>query len=97
MKSDKSKMYSDIVSFLKEKSARKIAVFGSYVRNDDTPDSDIDIIVEFNDKKTLLDFIGMEQDLSEKLGIKVDLLTEQSISPYLVDRVRQEMNIIYHN
>jgi len=95
MKSDKPKIYNDIILFLKEKNASKIAVFGSYVRNDENPESDIDIIVEFNDKKTLLDFIGMEQDLSEMLGIKVDLLTEESISPYLIDRVREEMKVIY--
>ncbi|MEO8210264.1 MAG: nucleotidyltransferase family protein [bacterium] len=95
MKRDKSKIYNEIISFLKERKARKIAVFGSYVRDEETADSDIDIIVEFNDRKSLLDFVGMERELSENIGVKVDLLTEQSISPNLIDRVREEMKIIY--
>lgn len=96
MKPDKSKIYNDIVSFLKEKNAKKIAVFGSYVRNDETQGSDIDIIVEFNDNKSLLDFVGIEQELSKKLGIKVDLLTERCISPYMIEMVKEEMKVIYH-
>ncbi|MDQ3021137.1 MAG: nucleotidyltransferase family protein [Bacteroidota bacterium] len=95
MKKDKSKINNEIISFLKERKARKIAVFGSYVRDEEMADSDIDIIVEFNDRKSLLDFVGIERELSEKIGIKVDLLTEQSISPYLIDRVREEMKVIY--
>lgn len=95
MKPDKSKIYSEIVSFLKEKNASKIAVFGSYVRNDETSESDIDIIVAFNDRKSLLDFVGIERELSEKIKIKVDLLTEQSISPLLIDRIKKEMKVIY--
>jgi len=95
MKCDKSKIYNEIISFLKEKNACKIAVFGSYVRNDETTESDIDIIVEFSDRKTLLDFVGIERELSEKIKIKVDLLTEQSISPLLIDRIKKEMKVIY--
>ncbi|MEO6694546.1 MAG: nucleotidyltransferase domain-containing protein, partial [Ignavibacteria bacterium] len=58
--------------------------------------SDIDIIVAFNDRKSLMDFVGIERELSEKIKIKVDLLTEQSISPLLIDRVKEEMKVIYH-
>lgn len=95
MNKDKSKIYNDIINFLKKRNASKIAIFGSYVRNDETPDSDIDIIVEFSDRKSLLDFVGMERELSESIGIKVDLLTEESISPILIDRVKEEMKVIY--
>ncbi len=95
MNKDKSKIYNEIINFLKKRNASKIAIFGSYVRNDETPDSDIDIIVEFSDRKSLLDFVGMERELSESIGIKVDLLTEESISPILIDRVKEEMKVIY--
>ncbi|MEW5759343.1 MAG: hypothetical protein AB1779_01085 [Candidatus Thermoplasmatota archaeon] len=40
-------------------------------------------------------WIGIEQELSEALDIKVDLLTEKSISPYLIDRIKKEMIVIY--
>ena len=92
---DKDKIYKEIISFLKKNNAKKIAVFGSYVLNDETPKSDIDIIVEFGDNKSLLEFVRIERELSESIGIKVDLLTEDSISPILIDRVREEMKVIY--
>lgn len=95
MNSDKNKIYQEIISYLKSNNAKKIAVFGSYVRDEERSDSDIDIIVEFTDKKTLLDFVGMERELSDNIGIKVDLLTEEGISPLLIDRVREEMKVIY--
>lgn len=95
MQKNKANIYNEIVNFLKSRNAKKISVFGSYIHNDELPGSDIDILVEFNDNKTLLDLIGIEQDLSDKLQINVDLLTEESISPYLIERVKDEMKVIY--
>lgn len=88
---NKAEIYTMINEFLKNQGARKIAIFGSYVRGEQTPQSDIDIIVEFSERKSLLEIVGIEQELSEKLGIKVDLLTEKAISPYLIDRIKKEM------
>jgi len=45
--------------------------------------------------KGLITFVGIENELSEILGIKVDLLTERSISPYLIDRIKKEAVVIY--
>lgn len=70
-------------------------MFGSFIRDEELPESDIDIIAEFKDQKTLLDFVRMERELSKSIGIKVDLLTEERISPLLIDRVREEMKVIY--
>ena len=75
--------------------ARKIAIFGSYARGEGRPDGDIDILVEFSERKTLLELVRIERELSELLGIKVDLLTEKSISPYLIDKIKREMEVIY--
>ncbi len=81
-----------IVKRLKAEGATKIAIFGSFARGEETPESDVDVIVEFSERKSLLDIIGIEQDLAEALGgRKVQLLTEKSISPYLIDRIKQEM------
>jgi len=74
---------------------RKVAVFGSYVRGEEKPGSDIDIIVEFSERKSLLELVKIERELSEVLRMKVDLLTEKSISPYLIDTIKKEMKVIY--
>ncbi|MGB2727462.1 MAG: nucleotidyltransferase family protein [Halobacteriota archaeon] len=91
----KEEIFEKIVQVLKNQGARKIAVFGSYVRGEERPESDIDIIVEFLERKSLLELVRIERQLSEVLGIKVDLLTEKSISPYLIDAIRKEMEVIY--
>ena len=91
----KEELYEKIVQILKSKGARKIAIFGSYVRGEEKPESDIDIIVEFSERKSLLDLVGIEQELSDAVGMRVDLLTEKSISPYLIDRIKKEMEVIY--
>jgi len=59
------------------------------------PGSDVDIIVEFSERKSLLALVRIERELSEILGIRVDLLTEKSISPYLIDSIKKEMESIY--
>ncbi len=51
--------------------------------------------MEFSDRKSLLDIIGIEMELSEALNLKVDLLTDKSISPYLIDRIKSEAKVIY--
>ena len=97
---DDKKIKSDatikkIIAILVRHGAKRISVFGSYVRGERTPRSDIDIIVEFSERKSLLDIVGIEQELSETVGRTIDLLTEKSISPYLVDRIKKERVLIY--
>jgi len=92
---NREEIFEKIGQVLKNQGARKIAVFGSYIRGEGKPESDIDIIVEFSERKSLLELVRIERELSEDLGIKVDLLTEKSISPYLIDTIRKEMEVIY--
>ena len=92
---NREEIFEKIAQVLKNRGARKIAVFGSYAREEEKPESDIDIVVEFLGRKSLLELVRIERELSEILGIKVDLLTEKSISPYLIDTIRKEMEIIY--
>jgi len=70
--------------------ARNVRVFGSVARGDDRPDSDIDLLVDVEAGRTLLDVIGLEQDLHEILGRRVDVLTEKGLSPYLQQRILAE-------
>jgi predicted nucleotidyltransferase len=83
-----------IISFMHLHGAEKIAVFGSYARNEERADSDLDLMVWFKEQKSLLGLIRIERELSELLGVKIDLLTEQAVSPYLIERIRQELKVI---
>lgn len=91
----KEDLFSKIVSLLERYGVSKVAVFGSYVRGEEKPESDRDILVEFSERKSLLQLVRIERELSEELGINVDLLTEKSISPYLIDTIKREMQMIY--
>jgi len=92
---NKQDIYEKIIKYLDKKGAIKIFVFGSYVRGEENPDSDIDIIVDFKESKSLLELIEIEQELTEIIGIKVDLLTPKSISPYIYKNIENEMEAIY--
>ena len=73
----------------------KIGVFGSMARGEANEQSDIDLIVEFSKRKSLLALVALERQLSLALGRKVDLLTEAALSPYLHDRIMHELQVIY--
>ena len=84
-----------LVNFLKKYGVKKIEIFGSYARGDAKPESDLDVIVEFEDRKSLLELVGIEQELEDTLGIKVDLLTRASISPYLIEKIGKESIVVF--
>ncbi len=74
-----------------------MAVFGSYARGEQKRKSDIDIAVKFDPKKrkTLLDLIGLEDELHRAFRKKVNVGTFNSLSPYILEDVKKEMCIIY--
>jgi len=76
-----------ILELAERHGARNVRVFGSTVRGDARPDSDIDILVEVERGRTLLDVIALEQDLEELLGRSVEVLTDAGLSPYLQQRI----------
>jgi predicted nucleotidyltransferase len=92
---DSATILEKIAQTLKAQGATKIAIFGSFARGEERPESDIDVIVEFSERKSLLELVKIERELSETLGIKVDLLTEKSISPYLIDIVKRQMEVLH--
>ena len=71
-----------------------IGVFGSTVSGEAGKDSDIDLLVRFSKRKSLLAVVRLERELSEALGRKVDLLTEGALSPYLRERILNEMRVV---
>jgi uncharacterized protein len=69
---------------------RQVRLFGSVVRGDDRPDSDLDVLVDFEPRRTLLDLIGFEQDLEELFGRKVDVISARGINPRIEGQVLRE-------
>jgi hypothetical protein len=70
--------------------ARNVRVFGSVARGEARPDSDIDILVELEPGRSLLDLVALKQDLEDLLGREIDVLTEAALSPSLRDAVLKE-------
>jgi hypothetical protein len=84
-----------LIDICRKNDVTRIGIFGSFVRGEATDQSDIDVLVAFARPKSLLAFVALERDLSAALGRKVDLLTEAAISPYLRDRIKKELVVIY--
>lgn len=68
----------------------KAAVFGSWARGDSGERHDVDVLVEFEDGRTLLDLVGLRQDLSEVLGMEADVVTYRSLHPLLREQILAE-------
>jgi uncharacterized protein len=85
-----------IITILKDFDPIRIGIFGSYARNEQNQNSDIDILVKFNKGVTLLQLIRIENELSEKLGIKVDLVTEGALTnAKLKKAINKDLQIIF--
>jgi len=65
-------------------------VFGSWARGEAGPDSDLDLLINVEPGTSLLDMIGLQQALEDLVGGKVDVLTEDGISPYVKERILAE-------
>jgi predicted nucleotidyltransferase len=74
--------------------ARNVRVFGSTVRGEAGPLSDIDLLVDVEPGRTLLDVIAFEQDVEELLGCSVEVLTDAGLSPYLQQRILAEAAVL---
>ena len=70
---------------------REIGVFGSYARGEQTAESDLDVLVEFDDRVTLIDFAGLQLDLSDALGMNVDLVMRSALKPRIGQRILAEL------
>jgi predicted nucleotidyltransferase len=77
----------EILRIAQRHGARNIRVFGSLARGDAQPGSDLDMLVDMDPGRNLLDIIALKQDLEDLLGRKVDVVTEAALSPYIRDLV----------
>lgn len=81
-----------IADFCRRNHIRKLSLFGSVLRDDFRSESDIDVLVEFEPGSTpgFFEYVGMEMELTEIFGHKVDLLTAGFLSPYFREEVLRE-------
>jgi predicted nucleotidyltransferase len=85
-----------ITDFCRRNHIRRLALFGSVLRDDFRPESDVDVLVEFEPGRTPgLAFFRMQDDLSRLLGRRVDLSTPNSLSRYFRDEVLREARTLY--
>jgi predicted nucleotidyltransferase len=85
-----------IETFCRRNHVRRLAVFGSVLRSDFRPNSDIDVLVEFEPGHVPgLAFFGMQAELAVTLGRAVDLNTPQFLSRYFRDEVQRDAQVIY--
>lgn len=75
---------------LKKYKVKKAGIFGSVVRGEARQDSDIDILVEIDERMSLLDFVGLKLELENILGRKVDLGEFSTIKPIIKEQVLKE-------
>jgi len=80
----------DILKIASHYGAKKVRVFGSAVRGEDRPDSDVDFLVDFEEGRSLMDLGGLLMDLQNLLGRNVDIVTEKGLHWYIKDRVLRE-------
>lgn len=86
-----------IQGFCQRYGVRRLSLFGSVLRSDFTPDSDVDVLVEFNPGQVpgFLGLVKMEQELTQQLQRQVDLRTPAELSHYFRDRVLREALRLY--
>ena len=80
----------EILRLAHRRGARNLRVFGSVARGEANENSDLDLLVEWQPGRSLLDHAGLVQDLQELLGMKVHVGTEKSLHWYVRDRILRE-------
>ena len=79
-----------ILDFVRQHGARSIRVYGSVARGQATDQSDLDLLVEWEPDRSLLDVVGLKQDLEDLLGVAVDIGSERGLHWYIRDEVLRE-------
>lgn len=81
---------SEILDLAMRHGAGNVRVFGSLARGEGKEDSDLDLLVTLGEGRSLLDLVGLKQDLEDLVRRPVDVVTERALSPYLRERVLSE-------
>jgi hypothetical protein len=80
----------EVLKLAHQHGASRVRVFGSVAKGEDTEASDLDLLVEMEAERSLLDIVAIKQDLEDLLGCRVHVVTEAAVCPYLRERVLQE-------
>ena len=75
-------------------SVKSLGVFGSYVRAEQKPRSDLDVLVEFSETPDIFRFMELEQTLTELLGVKVDLVSRKALRGRIGQRIENELRLV---
>lgn len=96
-KLNNEKIKEELVNLCEDNDIVFMALFGSFARGEDNKKSDIDLLIKFdeNKEKSLLDLIHTENGIKKIFKRKVDLLTLDSISPFLKDDILRSIRVIY--
>ncbi len=89
-----AKLQAELPKIKSRYNVTTLEVFGSYIRHEEKPDSDLDILVSFSKAPSLFKFIELEDYLSEILGVKVDLVMKSSLKPNIGKRILSEAQAI---
>ena len=96
------KIFQDrIRQYCKKRGIREFSIFGSFLRDDYSDDSDIDVVVDFYPENypSLIEFIKIEEELKSILGRKVDLITKNALlsgrNPYIKESILKTMEAVY--
>lgn len=81
---------AELLALAAKHGASNVRLFGSVARGKDQPDSDVDLLVDMQENRSLFDLIGLQQDIEKMLGKKVDVLTPDGINRYLKDKILSE-------
>jgi uncharacterized protein len=84
-----------LIELGRQNDVARLSVFGSFARGEATERSDVDLLVEFNKRNSLLALIALERKMSAMLGRRVDLLTREAISPYLRESIERDLRVVY--
>lgn len=80
---------------LSNQGVRTLAIFGSLARNENTPKSDIDILIDFDSKRGLFAFVELKDYLEEILHCEVDLVTKNALHPALKSKILKEAKYVF--
>jgi len=84
------KKRNEIMRLARQHGARNLRVFGSVARGEAKSTSDVDLLIDMEPGRNLMDHVALWQDLQDLLGRRVDLVTERSLHWYIRDRVLRE-------
>lgn len=76
---------------IKRYGVHSFGVFGSYARGEASPDSDLDVLVEYSTPPTLFEYVRLQNELSDRLGVRVDLVMKSALKPVISERILEEV------